>query len=227
MREAAAEDVPQLERLYEHEPVRFHRPLEDWHAVFGTITAEYPAAFKDRVYLVSDANEATGYVVVRKGSWGEKVFCHVTEYAGDRVRIVAALPALAAAVGHDKVDLSVPDYDVGLRRAAAATGMSPRTGHLTGHTVKVSCLPSFVRAIKPLVEERLGNTGAGGLAFQPSEGGYDIIIGEEHTTFSKPAFTTLVFGSPESDARDGADLGGGLLGRLFPIPLPLPGLNYV
>jgi hypothetical protein len=100
-------------------------------------------------------------------------------------------------------------------------------GNLTGHTVKVSCLPSFVRAIKPLVEERLGSTGAGGLAFQPSEGGYDIIIGEEHMTFSKPAFTMLAFGNPESAVLDGVGLGSGLLGKLFPIPLPLPGLNYV
>jgi len=227
IQEAAAGDVFTLGRLYEHEPVRFHRPLEDWHAVFGPIMAKRPAPFRDRVYLFGNENSPTGYTVARYGSWGEKPFCFVMEYAGDRGHLVGALPAIAESIGSEPLDLAVPDYDQALRRAAAATGIEPRADYLLHHTAKVSSLPSFIRSMKPLIEQRLGRTGAGGLAFQPSAGGYDIIVGEEHTTFSVPAFTVLVFGSPERDAVGDAQLGEGLLGRLFPIPLPLPGLNYV
>jgi predicted N-acetyltransferase YhbS len=228
VREATADDLFKTERTYEREPVRFHRPLEDWRAAFAAILGRYGTNFQDFLFLLGDAGDATGYVLVRRSHWGEKPVVRVTEYAGARPYIVGALPAVAAVIGADAVELAVPDYDAGLRRAAALTGIVPRTDFLLGHTIKVSSLASFVRGVRPLIEERLGRTGAGGLAFQVGSGGtYDVIVGEEHFPFPVQAFTTLAFGSPQADTLDGAAFGGGELGRMFPVPLPLPGLNYV
>ena len=227
-REAASADIFKVERIYECEPVRFHRPLEDWAALFAAIEGRYVPDFRDAVYLIGPSSGPTAYVACRFGRWDDKPFARVAEYAGNRQDVVAALPAVAAATGADALEFSVPDYDVWLKSAATATGLSSRETYLMGHTVKISCLPTFVRSIKPYIEERIGRSGAGGVAFQPGPGTtYDVIIGEEHIPFAVPSFTTLVFGSPETENLEGVGFGGGLLGRIFPMPLPLPGLNYV
>jgi len=286
VREATADDVLVMERLYEAEPVRFHRPLGDWQATFNATLDRHSSGFQDYVYVAGasgGSGAVSGYVVVRVSAWDGAPRARVTEYAGAREHIIAALPAIAAAIGAREICLNAPDYDHALCRAAAATGVAPSGGtpsggtppggtppggtppggtppggtppggtppggtpsggtpsggtpsggtpstdFLTSHTVKISCLHSFISSVKPLIEERLGRNGAGALAFQPGLADtYHLIIGEEHIPFSIPAFTTLVFGSPRPDAPDNAGPGAALLARLFPIPLPLPGLNYV
>jgi len=224
IRRAAASDIFTIERLYEREPVRYHRPLEDWRAMFEAMS--HDAVYRrSAIYLLGDESAASGYVHMLYGARGDKFYARVGEYAGYRAQIVAALPAIARELGAASVELRVPDYDPSLRRASELTGVPSTADYLTHHTIKIPALETFVRGVKPYIEERLGRSGAGAIAFQPGTGGsYDVIIGEDRTPFDVPAFTTLVFGSPAEDASGG---GEGLLERIFPVPLPLPGLNYV
>jgi predicted N-acetyltransferase YhbS len=224
VRRAAAGDIFAIERLYEREPVRYHRPLEDWRATFEAMSHDAPYRHQ-AIYLLGDEGAATGYVHVLYGTRRDEPYARVGEYAGYRAGIVAALPAIAKDLDLEAVELRVPEYDPSLRRAAEMTKLPSTTDFLTHHTIKIPALETFVRGIKPYIEERLGRSGAGAIAFQPGTGGsYDVIIGEDRTPFDIAAFTALAFGSP-ARAVDG--VGEGLLERIFPVPLPLPGLNYV
>ena len=227
VQEAEAGDIFKMERLYEREPVRYHRPLEDWRTAFDAL--ERGSDFmKSTAFLFGDVESPSGYVIVRYGRHRDNEYATVHEYAGYRTHIAGALPAVAEALSRRSVKLRVPDYDPSLHRAAERTGLTHTVEHLTSHSVKVSSLASFARALKPYMEERLGRSGAGGIAFQPGPGGtYDVIVGEEHVPFSVPAFTALAFGTPDREDLEATGFGGGLLGRIFPVPLPLPGLNYV
>lgn len=225
--EAGKESLLDLARVHEREPVRYHRPMEDWQALMEAML-DGSDPIRQRAFLVYERGEPSAYAVYHRQRQGDEQVGRVIEYAGSRSHIMAALPAVAAAAKVPAVELRVPDFDPSLIRAANASGRSPRADYLMHHTIKVSALDTFVRDIKPYIEERIGRTGAGGLAFQAGPGGtYDVILGEEHFPFAPPAFTQMVFGRPEGIDTSDLGIAGDVLARLFPMPLPLPGLNYV
>ncbi len=224
---ASPGDAVVLERLYEREPVRFHRPLEDWKMTLGTLDVRCSDTRRHAMFIFSEDGEPVASCLCAANQREDGWYAWVREFAGSRSRLIDGLPAAAAVLGVVSIELRVPDFDSALKRALAAKGLSNRVDYLLRHTVKVSSLGNFMRDIKPYIEERLGRTEAGALAFQEGPGEtYDVIIGEERLSLSPAAFTALAFGGPGREAPDA--LGEvKVLGRIFPVGLVSPGLNYV
>ncbi len=221
--EVSVPEAALLSSIYQREPVRFHRPLGDWQTALRANAARTRGHGQQKTFLISDANGPAAYVVCSTYVDDDVRRSGVREFAGDRSLIFAAIPSAPLAMGIPDVDLSIPDFDPELNRAFAASPLEGRPGPLFGHTVKVSSVTNFIRAVTPLLEERLGSPAASGLIFQDSPGGGgEAIIGEERTGFDAPAFTLMAFGNPEADGNETPFLAG-----VFPLPLPLPGLNYV
>ncbi|MCD6406082.1 MAG: GNAT family N-acetyltransferase [Planctomycetes bacterium] len=224
---AAPRDAVVLERLYEREPVRFHRPLEDWKAALKALDVRCSDTRKHAVYIFSEHGEPAASCLCSAKHDEDGWYAWVREFAGSRSHVVGGLPAAAAALEAPSIKLKAPDFDPVLQHAIAAKGLSGRVDYLLGHTVKVSSLKNFVRDLKPCIEERLGRAGAGGLAFQEGpDGAYDVIVGEEHLPLAPAAFTALAFGGPAQEAPEGPGEMQ-VLGGIFPVGLPFPGLNYV
>jgi len=226
VRRAAAADVALLQSLHEREPVRFHRPLEDWQAMLRSLEARSRGKNDHAVFVVERDGEPVAYVFASHFLWDEGPHTRVEEFAGCRPSIVAALPAVAAALGAETIQMRAPDWDSVLVALLGAGEYETREEHLSGHTVKVSSVENFLQQLRPLIEERVGRSAADAFRGSTDAAGlYECWVGEERLTFEPPAFTALAFGqpSPGDEERDRR----GVLERIFPVPLPLPGLNYV
>jgi len=225
-RRAGAGDISVLEGLYEREPVRFHRPLEDWEAMLKSLEARSRGKNDRAVFIVERADEPVAYVLGSHFIWDDVLHTRVGEFAGCRRSIMSALPAVCASLGSGAVEMRAPAWDTVMTGLLAAPGYQMHQQHLIGHTVKVSSVENFFRQIRPLIEERVGRSAAGALRCgTTAEGLYDCWIGEDRLTLEPSAFTALAFGQPTPGDRERER--SGVLDRIFPVPLPLVGLNYV
>lgn len=225
LRRAGAGDILVLEGLYEREPVRFHRPLEDWEATLKSLEARSRGKNDHALFIVERAGEPVAYILGSHFIWDDVPQTRVAEFAGCRRSIMAALPAVCASLGGGAVEMKAPAWDTVLTGLLAAAGYPTQQQHLNGHTVKVSSLENFLRQVQPLIEERVGLAAAGGLQYGTTDDGlYDCRIGEDRLTIEPSEFTALAFGQPPGDRERERS---GVLDRIFPMPLPLVGLNYV
>jgi predicted N-acetyltransferase YhbS len=225
VRRAGPEDVAVLERLYEREPVRFIRPLEDWKAALGALEARSGGNHRHGVFILAEHREPAAYAIASRHVWDEKPHTSVAEFAGSRSAIIAALPHLASELGSERIEIKAASFDTALRAAAHEAGLSGREDYLLGHTVKVSSVENFWKDLRPLVEERIGAAAVGAVALRATaDGGCEFACANEARSFSAPDFTALAFGQP-GGPTEGESVG--ILERIFPIPLPFPGLNYV
>lgn len=228
LRRADTGDLETLGSLYERKPVRFHRPLEDWKETVAALEFRTGWPARHGLFLIETGGEPVAYILSARYNRDDGPFTNVREFAGDPGAIAAALPAVATHHDASWIEMKAADFDPATRRALEEAGYEGRREHLMGHSVKVSSAGIFLRALAALVEERIGSAAAGALQVYPSsDGGAEICVGEDRFSFSPREFTALAFGQPEGTTLAEGNLAANVLSRVFPVPLPLVGLNYV
>jgi len=218
-RRGTAEDWFACASIYQSEPVRFLRRADFFRQAF-----QHPHR---ETWVIEWEGSPAAYVLLSR-HWGhspEDRRRHVTEYAGSRAALADGLPALFEASGLEQIEFAVPTHDRELPGIFTRQGLGLKPGTLEAHTIRLLDLPRLMRQLRPYVAARLTRSEARQLCFRQGEGGCAFALGEEELELNLPQSAALVLGGPEAP-EVGGELGR-VLGSLFPVPFPMPGMNYV
>jgi len=218
-RRGTPEDWFACASLYQSEPVRFVRRADFFRHAFE---------HSHRETWVIDSNGSPAAYVVLSRHWGtspENRRRIAAEYAGSRAALADALPALFEAGGYEQIEFAVPTHDRELAGIFARLGLGLRPGTLEDHTIRVLDVHRLMRRLGPYVAARLPRLQARRLSFVQEEDGCIFRLGDEKVGLSLAKSAALVLGGPKAPKVPG-ELGR-VLASLFPVPFPMPGMNYV
>ena len=218
-------DLPAVVRLHQQEPVRFLRPLDDWHKLLAAGVLMNHAA---DLLVLREGGRIAAYAGVQRPddpANAEKPLL-VKEIAGSRSALARALPGIAARYGTPAVELITSGADDAW---SALTAERCWTGDATPFpgTLGIIDVARFVQTIQPLLAERCGDD----LRLEPEGEGVRLSAGGESTVLSSPSHVTaLVFGGETEEALAVPELPAAIaaaVARAFPWPLLWYGYNYV
>lgn len=189
-------DLPRWARIYQSEPVRFHRPLEDFEK-FTAEGAVHPYLRRERrFYSLWEDGRIAAYVVVLVEEKEQERVARVSEYAGSRSVLSGTLEALLSELRAKRLSLTVPSHDEELSTRLKRAGLTPSLGP-TGGTISIIHFARLCARLRPLFEERVGKPVADRLSFEKQDGAYLIALGGKEWILSDVHdVARLIFGAP-------------------------------
>lgn len=226
-RHFAPADLPMWAALHRNEPVRFHRPYNDFRA----LTDRSPEHGRGFLYSIWEGDRISAYAVLERHKSDADDYLYVSEYAGSRRALLGAVPALISEFGVQFVGVTVRMHDVNFVGLLNSVGAEV-SYNSAGGTVIILDFPRLCRKMTPLFEEILGRETARKLVFQEQDGKYAIRLDDDEMTFDDAHDAArLIFGNPpDRDERTEITAKGKLretLEAIFPIPRPEYGLSYI
>jgi GNAT superfamily N-acetyltransferase len=236
LRAIGEEHIDGVAALYQTEPVRFLRPLEDWQRAFA---CQIVMAARADFWGMFLQDQLVAYVVVQPPRPGRQATdvptLRVVEYAGDRAAVAGALPRLAKQYQALRVNLHVHGWDGALRTRLVSAGCQA-TPSPTWGTLRVLNFPQFMERCRPLLAERLGTTVAAALQFEADEqpgsaaGRFTIRSGRRQLRLPDlGTLATFLFADPQGlspELPEAARLCA-LLAPALPLPTLWYGISYV
>ena len=221
------EDLPSWVNIYTNEPVRFHRPYDD----FRKLTLDANISRKNRsLYSILDEGCPVAYAVLDINHREKDEFVSFNEYAGSRGAIVESLRLFRNELGIPNITIPVSLHDIELARLLDSKGLEPGYSS-TGGTITIINFPQLCKKLMPLFEEIIGSM-AKCLSFDYQEGVYKIYFNGDNTIFDDAHdVARLIFGyPPDINEHNEFSTNGELikiLKTIFPIPRPEYGLSYI
>ncbi len=217
--------VQELVGIYQREPVRYRRTLEDWKLLL-----ERDLHCQDillRTFAAAEAEKPIAYISVGLVPDEEQV--RVFEYAGSARAVLYLLESAFETVHIDTIELDVPFQDFELLNLLEAQGLSKPPSEAQMSTAIIDPVRFLEKAI-PYLEERIGRQRP--FEVEPIEAGkLRMKVRREKKELDPEAFTVLFFGKPErlkSGNQPELDLDQTLgLAKALPLPTPVFGLTYV
>ncbi|HGJ66657.1 TPA: GNAT family N-acetyltransferase [bacterium] len=220
------DDLPVWSALYRNEPIRFHRPYNDFLVLTTSGLVYRPDS---RLFSISDGNKIVAYVVGSCDNNKKSFGLH--EYAGSRKAIIASIPQWFEELNVDRCVVPVNLYDIEFNQIFHSLGIEPDYG-TTGGTIVIINFPQMCERLLPLFEEKIGSHIANVLTFSERDGNYVIGLDGDEAIISDPHdLARIIFGDPpilEAPTKIPAE--GKLLDvikAIFPIPRPEYGLSYI
>lgn len=213
-----------IKRIYESEPVRYFRPLEEWQRFLRDGASTHHRAELWVIHRGSDI--VAYYALLPRKADGTAAF---EEYAGDRTALVGALEALMKQQDLNAVNIHVQSHDHVMRSLMVAAQIQPRDAHASG-TQLVLNFPQFMERLRPLMEERVGTAEANRLSFREYNGTFVFAYdGDTVISTTRGGVAQVVWGTREEREWQWANEGRGkeVLSWVFPVPALWYGFSYV
>ncbi len=220
--ESYSEDkTSDLIELYQREPIRFRRSFEEFKL------------FADRVFLAEvealsisvsyRMNKPTSYVALVKGFFNNLT---VVEYAGSRIDVLKTLYDASKDLKVEYVRFPIPYGDWELITLLEGSGLKPKISQAPA-SLAILNPAIFANKIRPYIEERLG-VKANFKVVTHNDGGLEVYMFGECARLRDPkAFTTLVFGRPETvHNQDTIEFDYTSIPKAFRKAFPIPSFNY-
>jgi len=210
------ENLEKLIRIYQQEPVRFHRPRNNFRIYLNVsrlLKERYSLEklfFFQETLLITEGEEPVGYLIFRPLRTEKQI--EIIEYAGTRQALPGSLYHIFQNYPGYNLLFPVPEYDRELLLILKRENIPFNiTACPPGHTLRIINFPQLMGKIQPLMEEWWGENH---FAFR-----WDERTGQ----FSDVAsLTGAIFGVPDCQETPFY-----LRREFFPLPFPNPGLNYV
>lgn len=226
------EDLLDLVRIYQTEPVRYHRTIEHFESDMDKRHwwPIWPGWFhvKPNTYILHCESQNLAYVVVqpftrRHSKVREVAIC---EYAGSRSALVEAIPWIFKKYDVEKLLVWVSPFDLEFKHLLKKMGLKPEVEDLPGHTIRIVDFQRLSRRLQPYFEVYLGSRNAELLNLSQEHGFYTIEFQNQRFQFDSRMIGRLVFGSVEEPLKihENGELAT-ILKKVFPIPFPWPGLE--
>lgn len=218
-------DLPQWARLHRNEPVRFHRPHND----FLDLTTKGMVYRPNKsLYSIYNNNDIIAYAVVARG----KEDIGLDEYAGSRRAIISAVPDWLEQYGVRQCKILVPLYDFEFANLLDFLGVKPSSMKASGGTISIINFPQLCKRLMPLFEEKIGASVAQNLNFYECDNKYIFKLGDEEAVYDDiHDVARLIFDDPPSVEKPVEIKAKGklfnVLKEIFPIPRPEYGLSYI
>ncbi|MGE5594091.1 MAG: GNAT family N-acetyltransferase [Betaproteobacteria bacterium] len=234
-------DLALLHNLYQGEPVRFGRTLEEFDRLIWRCPG-LKRLFGDERVVVSyrgRLDQVSAYVITRlRTAQDGSSKLHIVEYAGDREDVIDAISYAVRQDSPSVITLTIPAWDTNSLRLLNAGGLWGLRSTLPGHTLYVTSVRALMEKLSSYIKERLGtHPGTDGFTLRESgdpESGLARWIlgvgGEEVEIPSRQHLTRLIFGGLSTEELQRIaphERPRRVLATVFPVPLPVPGLNYV
>ena len=226
LRTARPEEIPALAALYQREPVRWLRPLSDFHHALSGYVMNRP----HEMLTVWENGHLRGYIILQEKQSEDENKVQLLEFAGDRRSLVGVLGRLVQERNLEALDVHVMGCDLLLQDLLKERGLEGQPAHAAG-TVSLVDFPQFMERMRPYFAERIGPDAAAGLVFYERD---DALVfaygGDQVVAPDRGAAVELIFGTSENSEEPLLQSGGqagDLLRRIFPIPALWYGINYV
>ncbi len=217
-RAAEASDWPALAVLHQAEPVRFLRSSRFYA---GATAGGY-----SRAYVIEHDGAPVSYLCLSR-IWDlphDAPVRRFREYAGSRAALLAGLPAVFKATGLSEIQIEFATYDREFSYLATSHGIPLEPDTIYSHTIRLLDLPGLMRALRPYLQARLSPSDLRGLGVEQADGVCRFSLAGEWAELNLSQAGFVVLGGQEAPEIGGAL--GRLTSAIFPVPVPLPGLNY-
>ena len=216
------QDLPEMARLHESEPVRFRRGANELGRLLRTGRLRCKPS---RTWVVESTGGPVAYLCAQEPEQSQGArFARIHELAGSRLAALSCLPQLFQACGVDRMCLETTAADAEMERLCQEYGLQAVPHGFQG-TVKIIDREGFFRALEGV--NRRGQDGPE-LGVEAGPPTVFRLAGEELRLSMDPELAVLAFGSVECRAPE---LSSGplreALARLFPLPLMHYGLDYI
>ncbi len=222
-------DIVKIVSVYQKEPVRFHRPLENFK--YNIRRHSVPLWIEPDVLIMKHEGEFLGYLCVqesKKKEGREPGHGYISEYAGDRRAVISAIPALFEQYDFNDLRLWASRHDTAFIRMLSEFGIEHSRRNLMGHTFKIINFPRLMNRFLPYLEERVGTALADVLEFTQKDDNFTIRLGGEEFSTDGRSLALIVFGSYDGRERELIPTEGVIakaLEAIFPLPFIWPGLD--
>lgn len=218
------EHLRDLRRLYENEPVRYLRPLEEWQQF---IREGKSTQHNSELWLVRRLGNIVAYVALYPPRQNRAAM--LEEFAGDRAALLAGLDELMQINHLEALDIHVQTYDQIL--FSFLNSLRPgRPAHASGTQLLIN-FPQMMTRLLPLMEEQIGTAEARKLSFTADHDEFVFVYeGEAVVRTNRAGAVQLLFGSWETQEWEwcgGSTRGQDTLRGIFPIPALVYGFSYV
>jgi hypothetical protein len=224
--------------LHQMEPVRYEWPPDE----IGTLLGESHEVSSSS-FMVLAGDRPVAWVFIRHfgpmAHYGEGVG-RLIDYAGVREGVWAGVAGAMKELTLNELQFSVPFHDTASLVLLSANGLEGKPGGIGG-TYKIVDLDGLVEALWPYLAERLRFVDelaplvieSAGIV-QDAQFISDKVrfgLGDDELTVEDPLVATQVFFSPMEDWQEKAgpvpEALARVLRKVFPIPLPPYGINYI
>lgn len=221
------DDTPAWASLYRSEPVRFHRPYNDFETLLER-SQEHGGGIRHSIWL---GNRIIAYAVLGHRKSADSDFIYLEEYAGSRQALLEAFPTWFGEFETEFAHIGIPEHDIEFADLLDSAGELAGYG-CTGGTIVILDFPRLCQRMMPMFEEIVGRETAQKLTFQEKDGSCIITLGDDSIVFDDAHdVARLVFGNPpDRDEKTEIPAQGKLgevLKSIFPIPRPEYGLSYI
>ena len=225
-REAADSDVEALASIYSRKPVRFRRSLDDFKATLAAFRFQARAG-PGRTVLAETGGCVVAYLSALVRRRDETKELETSETGGDPASVIELAAALAADEGVESFDLAAPGAHEDLSIVCERRGLSAIERPASG-TYKLLEPAVFVDKIRPLIAERAGKKFANSLVVENAAGVCSFRLNGERLDVPEEAeLLRLVFEPGWRVEELGSGQLGSLLGSAFPLPMIMPGFNFI
>jgi len=222
-------DIVKLAAVYQKEPVRFHRSLENFE--FNLCRHPVPLWIVSDVLLMEKDGEFLGYLVIQKSKkkeGHEPGHGYISEYSGNRRAVVSAIPALFERYDFNDLTIWASRHDTELISILSERKIKSQRRNLRGHTFKFTNFPRLMKRFRPYVEERVGAQIADSLEFKQVGDNFSIKLDDEEFSTDGVSAVLIVFGSCDGREQELMPRRGKIaevLEAMFPLPFIWPGLD--
>jgi len=222
-------DILKLVSIYQKEPVRFYRPLENFKR--NLKREPVPLWIEPDVILLHKNGESVGYLVVqesKKKEGREPGHGFISEYVGDRRAIFSAIGFLFDMYDFNDLRLWAPWYDTELIRIFEVINIEGRRQNIPGHTFKIINFPQLMGKLRPYIRERVDSETVDSISFEQKGGTFSIKLGGEKFFVDGSLLVPIIFGTYDNREKEMMPKEGKIaevLETLFPIPFIWPGLD--
>ena len=223
------DDLPQWANLYRNEPVRFHRPYNDFHDLVTKAMVYRPNRSLSSILTNENIN---AYAVIAKTNVNKREVIVIDEYAGSRRAIISAIPDWFEQYRVQQCNIPVPIHDIEFSNLFEFLGIRPSFSKASGGTISIINFPQLCKKLMPLFEEKIGTCAVQNLNFSECDNNYTFRLDGEVAVYNDiHDVTKLIFGDPPGIDKPTEIPAQGklldLLKQIFPIPRPEYGLSYI
>ncbi len=233
MQEYALACFEEITKIYNQEPVRFYRSLEEFEILFKAGLLPFIIS-KNKAFVLKVDGRALAYFVIsiaqEEPLWGE-----VVEYAGERQLLGAAFDLAIRQEALERLLVKVPCCDP-LTAYLAHTTSAVESIHQLG-TVKIINLMSLMESLRPYFLQYLPPEILNSLRWEERDGLYYLLEGEEAGEIGDLSnLAQLVFGFAGKNAcleeflifLGSHPIANQFVQTVLPVPLPWAGnLNFI
>jgi len=228
VRQCTVQDAPLLVSLHAREAVGYLRAPQDFLPLLKHRKANHGPA---RTWVMMHGSVPLAYAVVGLHGRGARRRGAVIDYAGSRMALTAGLAQIAQRRNFRSLALPAAGWDRELLWMMRSMGRRGRWSPVGG-THLILNPARLVRRIQPYIASRIGASAAARLRFRPRSGGrYEFALGaQRHRYSSLAALTVLIMGGRPGQSSQWLPRSGTLrqaLQRIFPLPFPIVGLNWM